>query len=184
MTRSRRHTSRFRPLPWLLKERSALLDFGCVARVRLLDALRVVLELLGGRRLAAATGARTRAARAARAAGAARRTARAPQPAERALQLRDRLRVRRRRNRLLLAHLREVEGECDVAARRAAELRALVLRDREVDRDVQATERVVVLADVDVELRVLDHVLDLRDLLGRDLLHRATRSTAGLVDRL
>src|SRR4051794_19329486 len=47
----------------LLQECCALLDVGCVARVGLLDALGVGLELLRARRLAAAGGAR--AARAA-----------------------------------------------------------------------------------------------------------------------
>src|SRR4051812_6282810 len=95
-----------------LEQLGALLDRPGVARVGVLKALRVLLEL-GRRRVAArraaarATGARAGGARAARA-----RRARSAEPAERAaellLELRDRPRVSRSGDRLLLAHLREV----------------------------------------------------------------------------
>src|SRR3954471_24879468 len=111
----------------LLKELRALLDVGGVARVRLLDALRVLLEVRRARRRArrpARTAGPARTAARAGAAAAARGPRAATQPAERALQLGDRLRVRRGGHGLRLAHLGEVVGGPDDAALGAPDLGA------------------------------------------------------------
>src|SRR3954451_21255517 len=162
----------------LLKQLAALRDRRGVARRRVLQALRVLLDLSRARVAAA------RAAAPARPAGAARAAEPAGQPAELLLELRDRPGVRRRRDLLRLADLREVDREVERAALGALELRALVGRDLEVDRHREPADLVVVLADVDVELRVLHDFLDLLDRVGRELLRSGRAHRPRLLDRL
>src|SRR5207237_10593479 len=82
---------------------------------------------------------------------------------------------------------RELDGDREVPALEAAKARLILLRHVELEADREPPDLRVLLADVDVELRVVNHVLDLVDDGRRELLRtrggdRAARALDDLVE--
>src|SRR4051794_21772698 len=125
----------------------------------LLDALRVLLQVVRAGAARARRGPRARG----------RRPGAETEPAELAEQLVERLRARRRRDRLVLVDVRELEVEVHVG---------LLPGRVGGQRDHHAAQDAVVLARVDLHRQLLDRVLRLLLLLGREL----RRQVVGALD--